>query len=359
MSKIILNVNGKFYELKSNGKAVEIEDPVGKTFADDICLYSNTTINNTKFDIYEDSVEDYIIEKNGVANIGNLSVITKIVRVDGYKVSFHMKRDDVENLFSMYSFSKIIPLDWVLYNFKAEIAGVITNSFNYIKQFKSVKSLIDGQPIISYDDSTEFLEHALLPEEYQNKSKAILSDIDVSDYSAMNLENISVKDIYKIIDTKSEFNIEDYISLNFQSKKYKKILLVFSLLLFIVTPYFLFNYISNKTYTAYYTGVIADSTKTNQDIDNKVKEYSKQIIYKEYNPFNVDSFMETTEKVAAYNGILSMTITVSKNGKKYSYDLLIDGVDNLEKITKELNIKGFNQKKGFDIFQIVYEKEIK
>jgi len=358
----VVKIDGFFMEIKKEKDGIvfeKVEENVfDKVYTNVPCLIADTKGLFMKTMIFDATEEDSVIENTGVSLLNTKTFFTFIEKHQNKKIVFYMRKPEVVKLFKEFAFSKIVPLDIVLFRmaikYQAEIVGIIGEkffsysrkvSFDNLETFFSNEGeyntlLFEPKANISF-----FLEAV---SKMLHIKKAIFTDkqIDEEELAEKNIVQVGFDDFKKFIEREKVFAVFDKYSDNYQSRIYKNILLGISGIMFVLSPYFFYKYIEKKTENDYYTRVYNQLQNKLQNIQAEENRYKIDYLYKVYKPFNFMNFYKTVSKIAKMPGVISYTYD-KKFFPREGYATIIvsiKGIDNFLKFEKEFgrNIIKYN-----------------
>ena len=346
MVTAVIKVDGFFWEIRKDKKKVEIvkvdEGVLEKIYTDIPCLVADTKGFFMKYMVFDKTEDDASIESTGAAVLETKNYYTFIEEYGDKKIAFYMKKPDVVKLFKEFAFSKIIPLDVVLFRmglkYNAEIVGIIGEKyFSYSRKisFDNIETFFANEGeytslLFEPNANISFFLEAI--SKMLHIKKAIFSDKEIPEEELIekNITQVSIDDFMKIVDNEKTFVIFDKFSDNYQSKIYRKLLIGASAAMLILAPYFFYKYIEVKTKNAYYESVYSNLQSKLNEIKQIEKKYQTDYLYKIYKPFDFMKFYQTVKSIADSPGVISYSYLKNSFPKEFPAQIKvkIQGIDN-------------------------------
>jgi hypothetical protein len=185
------------------------------------------------FDKAEDNES---IQSAGATILETKSYFTYISEFKNKKLAFYIKKPDVVKLFKEFAFSKIVPLDIILYKMavqnKAEIIGFSgentlsysrkINGFEEIDSFFTSNNEENSSLLFEANSNVETLFGVI--SNFLHIKKALFIDRMLSDKEKeeKNIIQTTIPNLIDLIENEEVFVINDKFSDNYQSVIYKK-----------------------------------------------------------------------------------------------------------------------------------------
>jgi hypothetical protein len=335
LNKIILSIDSKFYELQKDLSIIKIENMLTRDLSDDICLFASTKKESIGFfEVHETSLNEKALIKRAkdIFSGQKVQIMKENITDDDMgklMLVYFSSQVAFNDIFKKYAFKTIIPLDYILYKFKVDVVSIVSENLIYNKRFKNLNSLLPGVDTTLLENRTpeDFINTILLHEKYDQFRKAIITPLKLK--KSNNIKLIDYNTLFKLIQAEKTFILHDKVSLNYQAKTYKKLLMGLSLLLLIATPYFFYQYISNKTYKNIYEKSIDTYSKDNSRLKNSIESIKKKLVYKEYKDIDIDKIIDNINSFSSFKGIKDLSFTF--DGYDLDIKLIFEDIASLKK----------------------------
>lgn len=370
-TKLFILFQRKLFNVMSNGDIVQLhgsdEEKQTKTRGG-ICIYGTDVKSDNSYGYLINNSEDFNNDKEVLREISEKlqavsleHILTLKEQVENRELIYFIKKVDIERLFRVFEFQKVIPIEYVVYKMGIDkgflkdeyhdyLGGFIGKDFLYIKQYKdgieSFSALRSSRVVSTFEVNPQLDINNYL---YDNdKLKVIGSGINpdsIEDVDTRsNLTIFNGKELMQFVNSINEFVVEDKISLHYRSKKIKPIMYGGIFLFIALAVYNFYNFTKTSTDAYLYNGKIQSYEKRIKTLNNNIKTYkknNKSELYKTLKPsdlkkienyvlkYNVDYYKYFIDEKK--NGIL--TITVS------SPDIVQNIINNKEKY-KSIKING-------------------
>jgi len=344
---IVLKIDNNLYEISKRGsdtiKIEAVTNPYDVVYPDIPCIYADTKGEHSRIVTVDGSIEDSAIENSGLELIGSRSAYVRIAKVGDKKLVFFAKKNEITKIFRDYAFSKIVPLDIILWRMGIPgINGIITNLVSYIRNMESVEDITTHETLIYNKKFTikEFINLIKDDIVLTEKKKHIVTDTDIDKHvrDEFNIEQLSWKHFYKLVQDEPLFYIPDTVSDNYHAKIYKKVMWVITGLSIVLTPYLFYQYITSETYKNIYEKELSSYSSATKKINKKIDDLKNRLIYEHYKPINIDRVVDYLKNIVnSVRDLVSINFKViGKKGKKTLEILMeiksIEGIHDIKRI---------------------------
>ena len=350
----VIKIDKNFWEINKEKKEVKIvkidENKIlEKIYTDVPCLVADTKGYWMKAMVFEATEDDGTIESTGASLLDTKNYFTFIEKYENKKIAIYLKKAETVKMFKEFTFSKIIPLDVILFRMavkhKSEIVGIAgdkTLSYSRKINFKKMESffLNEGEYsslLFEPNSNVDVFIGVMMKILHIKKTFFTDKEIAEEELDKINAVSLSYNDFMNLITKEKTFVIKDKYSDNYQSKNYRKILLGVSALSIALSPYFFYKYIEIKGQNAYYKSIYTNLQNKMANIRNTEKRYKTDYLYKIYKPFDYQRFYKEAEKFSSVSGITeykykAFYFPVKKNTV---IQLKIEKIDNFRKFEKD------------------------
>ena len=363
----VLNISNNFYEINEDN-IVEIskDEILTKQYSEIPLIYLDDKRKHSKLIIYDKKEDDTTIIDNGQLHINSSSYFTLIEEFQDKKIVFYVKKGEMVSLFRQFSFSYIIPFEYFLIkqyiNGKYSSAlniGIVGDEILALSPMKNIESLSQGDSYFIIKEIAKIKNILKMP----NKNKIFFNFI--TNEELLNVDEsttlLSAKDFIAILQEGiKKYSIEDKYSFYYQSKNYRILAKLLSVLFVAMSVYFFYYYTTEKIKIDVFESKKSDLQAQINKIIAKKKKYEIHYIYKLDNPFIFEDFIKQISPFIKDYNVKKYLVLIDKNKLilKLDFSSLKEFLRFKKRFDKE--IKRFRiYKAGSDIKVEIIKKERK
>lgn len=373
------DVNPEMFVVKKEdsapyGYSIErVGEYFGKIFPGDYLLIQDENVVAHELVPAEATHENLVERAKEV--MGTPAVYVRTAEYDEFKkIAVFFKRKELNDLFKEFAFGKIMSLDVFLWKalrsrgFDQGIIGILTEYFAYARntkreQFEELALKKDTALRLAEREIWRDIIRAETAREYP---KLFITDLDLNEFldisekekKELKIDELGYDEIYSIISEDIDSSVLDTVSDNYNAKIYRFALNVASIILFILSVTFFYQWFVNKSKNMFYDMKIEKLQKETKEIEKRNDAVRKSIVYDKYKPFDFGAFMKKIDSLSAYGGAITGTSYKIDSKGNVEVSVKMKGIENVKKFVRERKEKRIRVSKKGDSFLLVYRDRI-